>query len=177
MKKLYLPLILFVFLVFEGLAINLLPTEIALSENLFIAHWVLALLVYIAVYYDSRTTYYSIIYAFIFGLLVDIIYTGVLGVYMFSYGLVIYIIHNLQKLLQRNFFVLILLGIFSFLMADSFIYLIYYVVGITEMVWQDYLVRRLLPTIVANLVFFIILFPIFKKRIGRWGNEQLNKED
>ncbi len=175
MKKLYLPLILFILLVLEGLAINLLPKEIALSEYLIIAHWVLAFLVYIAVYYDSGSTYYSVFYAFLFGLLIDILYTGILGVYMFSYGLIIYIIHGLQKFLQRNFFVLILLGILAFLMADLFIYFVYSVVGITEMVWKDYLLQRLLPTIFSNLLFFLILFPVFKKSIVRWGNEQLDK--
>ena len=175
MKKVYLPLILFAFVVFEGLAINLLPNEIALSEYLVIAHWVLALLVYVAVYYDTESTLYSVFYAFIFGLLIDIIYTGILGVYMFSYGIVIYVIHGLQKLLQRNFYVLILLGAVAFLMADLLIYLMYSVVGITDMVWKEYLLQRLLPTTIANLVFFLILFPIFKKSIVRWGNEQLNK--
>lgn len=175
MKRLYLPLILFIFVILEGVAINLLPTEIVLSNYLIIAHWVLAFLVYIAIYYDTGSTYYSIMYALIFGLLIDIIYTGVLGVYMFSYGGVIYIIHGLQKLLQRNFFVLVLLGVAAFLMADFSIYLIYFVVGITEMVWQDYLLQRLIPTILANLLFLLILFPIFKKNIVRWGDEQLTK--
>ena len=175
MKRLYLPLILFILVILEGVAINLLPDELALGDYLIIAHWVLAFLVYIAIYYDTGSTYYSIVYALTFGLLIDIIYTGVLGVYMFSYGLVIYIIHGLQRLLQRNIFVLLLLGVAAFLMSDIFIYLVYFVVGITEMVWRDYLLQRLIPTILANLLFLLILFPIFKKNIVMWGDEQLSK--
>ena len=175
MKRLYLPLILFIFVILEGLAIDLLPKEIVLSEYLIIAHWVLAFLVYIAIYYDTESTYYSVVYAFIFGLLIDIVYTGILGVYMFSYGIVIYIVRGLQKLLQRNLFVLLLLSIGTFIMADLLIYIMYYVVGITEMMWKDYLVNRLIPTIFANLLFILILFPIFKKSIVRWSREQLTK--
>lgn len=175
MKKVYLPLILFILVVLEGLAINLLPNEIVLSDYLIIAHWVLVFLVYISVYYDEEDTYYSIVYAFIFGLFIDVIYTGILGVYMFSYGVAIYALHGLQRLFHRNFFVLLLLGVTAIVMADLFIYVMYSVVGITDMVWQDYLLRRLLPTLLANLLFLLILFPLFKKTIVRWSDEQLDK--
>ncbi|MHA6252119.1 rod shape-determining protein MreD [Oceanobacillus sp. CAU 1775] len=176
MKRIYLPLILFFLVIFEGVAINLLPTSIALSDYLIIAHWVLVFLIYIAIYYDTESTYYSVVYAFIFGLLIDIIYTEVLGVYMFSYGLTIYIIHGLQRLLQRNIFVLILLGILGLMIAELSIYTIYYVVNITGMIWQDYLLQRLLPSIAANLIFLLILYPLFKKKMVHWGNEQLSND-
>lgn len=177
MKKIYLPLILFVLVIAEGLSINLLPDEIALSDYLIIAHWVLAFLVYIAVYYDTEDTYYAIAYAFIFGLLIDIIYTGVLGVYMFSYGIVMYIIHKLLKLLQRNIYVLFLSGAAAIFLGDFFIYMMYAVVGITGIIWQDYLLIRSVPTLLANLVFFLLLFPLFRKRLVRWSNEQLDQSN
>lgn len=174
MKKAYLPLILLVLVIFEGLAINLLPKEIALSDYLIIAHWVLAFLVYIAVYYDLEDTYYSIVYAFMFGLLIDVVYAGVLGVYMFSYGIAIYAVHGLQKILHRNFYVLLLLCVTAIALADGLIYLMYTVIGVTDMIWSDYLLRRLLPTILANLLFLLLLFPLLKKRIVRWSEEQLD---
>src|SRR5699024_190326 len=173
--KLYLPLILLIIVIFEGVAINLLPTALILTDYLIIAHWVLVFLVYIAIYYDTESTYYSVLYAILFGLLIDILYTGILGVYMFSYATVIYVIHGLQKLLQRNFFVLLLLGFTAIVSADFLIYAMYYVVGITEMAGQDYLMQRLVPTILANFLFLLILFPIIKKSITRWGDEQLSK--
>jgi rod shape-determining protein MreD len=174
MKKAYLPLILFVLVILEGLAVNLLPQRFVLSEYLIIAHWVLAFLVLIAVYYDEEDTYYSIAYAFIFGLLIDVIYTGILGVYMFSYGAVIYVIHALLKVLHQNFYVYLLSGAVAFVLADCFIYIMYAVIGVTDMVWQDYLLKRSLPTLLANLLFLLLLFPLFKKRVVRWGEEQLD---
>ncbi|MCF3941889.1 rod shape-determining protein MreD [Oceanobacillus alkalisoli] len=175
MKKAYLPLILLVLVIVEGLAINLLPNEIVLSTNLIIAHWVLVFLVYIAVYYDVEDTYYSITYAFIFGLLIDVVYTGILGIYMFSYGIAIYAIHGLQKLLHRNFYVLLILGVTAIAVADGLIYMMYTVIGVTDMIWSDYLLRRMLPTILANLLFLLLLFPLFKKRIVQWSKEQLDR--
>lgn len=176
MKRIYLPLILLFLVIFEGLAINLLPTSIVLSDYLVIAHWVLVFLIYIAIYYDTESTYYAVVYAFIFGLLIDVIYTGILGVYMFSYGLTAYMIHGLQRLLQRNIYVLIFLGVLGLIIAELSIFIMFYVVGITNMILQDYLLQRLLPTVLANLIFLLILFPIFKKKMVHWGNEQLSHD-
>lgn len=177
MTKIYLSLILFFFLVVEGVAIDLLPNSLVLSDYYIIAHWILAVLVYIAIYYDISNTYYSVLYAFIFGLLIDIVYTELLGVYMFSYGIVIYIIHELQKMLQRNLFVLSLLGVIAITLADLLIYIMYSVAGITEMIWKDYFGIRLIPTVFANLLFLYILYPFLKERAARWGDQQVRKRN
>lgn len=79
MKHLYLPLILFLLLITEGVALEILPSSIVLSDTLIVPHWVFICLIFIAVLYDNENTYYSVLYALIFGILIDIVYTGVLG--------------------------------------------------------------------------------------------------
>src|SRR5690625_6724150 len=86
MKRLYLPLILFLFMVLEGVALELLPAKLVMSNSIIVPHWVFIFLAFIAVFFDEENTYYSVLYAVIFGLLIDVVYTGVLGVYMFSYA-------------------------------------------------------------------------------------------
>src|SRR5690625_4122041 len=98
MKRLYLPLILFLFIVLEGVALDLLPVQLLSAQTLIVPHWVFIILIFIVIFYDKEDTYYSIVYAVIFGLLIDIVYTGILGIYMFSYGFGIYIIHELTRL-------------------------------------------------------------------------------
>ncbi|APC48135.1 rod shape-determining protein MreD [Virgibacillus halodenitrificans] len=173
MKRLFLPFFLFLFLVSEGVALELLPPSLITGNLLIVPHWVFMFLVLIAIFYDKEDTYYSVLYGFIFGLLIDIVYTGVLGVYMFSYALVIYVIHGLKKMLHGNVFVSILLGIVGLSLADIAINVIYTVAGIASMVWKDYLLYRLLPTLLLNLVFLLFLYPIFVKRLTRWGRDQL----
>ena len=41
-------------------------------------------------------------FAIVFGLLVDIVYTGTLGVYMFAYGLALFIIAFLREVLATQ---------------------------------------------------------------------------
>ena len=173
MKRLYIPLILFLLTILEGVALDLLPSELIMSDMLMVPHWVFAFLVYMAVFYDNDNTYHSVVYALLFGLLIDIVYTGILGIYMFTYALIIYIIHGLKKMLQGNFYVLLLLGAVGFILVDLSIYVIYMVVGLTDMVWENYLTGRLLPTGASNLVFLLIVYPFIAKRLARWGREQL----
>ncbi|WP_206207823.1 rod shape-determining protein MreD [Virgibacillus profundi] len=173
MKRLYLPLFLFLFLILEGVALELLPASLIMSDYLIVPHWVFIFLVYLAIFYDEENTYFSVVYALAFGLLIDIVYTGILGVYMFSYGLITYIIHGVKKVLHGNFYVTVLLGLMGLALADISINGIFIVVGISDMLWKDYFTYRLLPTVISNLVFLLVLYPVMVKRLIRWSKEQL----
>lgn len=173
MKRLYLPLVLFLFLVLEGVALEMLPENLLKSDLFFVPHWVFVFLVFIAIFYERNNTYHSVVYALIFGLLIDIVYTGILGIYMFSYGISIYIIHGLKKVLHGNLYVTILLCALGIALSDISINIIFSLVGMSEIMWKDYFSNRLLPTVISNLIFLLLLYPIFAKRITRWGREQL----
>lgn len=176
MKRVYLPLILFLVLALEGVALELLPSNLLRTDLLIVPHWVLVILVFLTIFYDYDSTYFSVMYALIFGLLVDVVYTDVLGVYMFSYALTIYAIHSMKKLLHGNIFVTVLLGAGGLVLSDIMIYLIYMVVGLTDTVWVDYLSSRLLPTVLSNLLFLLVLYPFLAKRLMNWRKEQINKD-
>lgn len=173
MKPFYLPLILFFLMISEGVALEILPPGIALSETFIIPHWVFICLVYICIFYDKKNTYYSILYALIFGFLIDIVYTGILGVYMFSYAIVIYFIHGMDKLLHTSVYTTTLLGLFGLVLAEITINVIFSVVGLSDMPWYEYTVYRLLPTALANIIFLLAVYPFLPKWFRKWGSEQL----
>ncbi|WP_164668479.1 rod shape-determining protein MreD [Virgibacillus doumboii] len=175
MNRLYIPLILFFFLVLEGVALELLPASLVTNELIIVPHWVFIFLLFLAIFYDRENTYLSVLYGIVFGLLIDIVYTGVLGVYMFSYAVIIYIIHGLTKMLHANFFAVILLGVAGLVLTELSINTIFSVVGITEMVWKDYLLYRMIPTLIANLLFLLVLYPLMTRRIASWGDERFSK--
>ncbi len=171
MKRLYLPLILFLFIVLEGVALDLLPNQLLSTSTLIVPHWVLVILIYIVIFYDLEDTYYSIVYGVIFGLLIDIVYTGVLGIYMFSYGFGIYIIHELRRLVHTNFYTVMIIGIIGISLTDLFIHTIYKMIGLADVMWEEYLLLRLVPTVLANLILLIIFYPLFKKWLVKWSSE------
>ncbi|MFC0522458.1 rod shape-determining protein MreD [Pontibacillus salicampi] len=173
MKRLYLPLSLLVLLVLEGTAMDFLPTKWLLADFHFIPHWVLVFLIFMAIFYDYDSTYYCVMYGIIFGLLIDLIYTDMLGVYMFTYGLVVYVIHGVKKMLHSNVFVTLLLTVVAIVFADIAIYVFYSFIKATTLAWESYLYRSLLPTLAANLLFALVLFPIFPRKLQEWSETQL----
>jgi rod shape-determining protein MreD len=173
MRHIFLPLILLLLVALEGVAFDILPSSLIDGDIMITPHWVLMFLVLIAIFYDRNDSYHSIIYAVIFGLLIDIVYTGILGVYMFTYAVVIYIIRELRNILHSNIYSSLLFGIISITIAELIINLIYYVVGIMNSVWMDYLMERLLPSILANSIFLLIIYPLFAKRLDKWRNSKI----
>lgn len=171
MRRYFIALICLFLLVMQGMAMSLLPANLVYSDLLMTPHWVLTFLFIVTMFYDHDNTYHAVWYALVFGLLLDVVYTGVLGVYMVTYALVVYIIHGLNKLLHANFIAASLLTIVGVAMADTFLYVIYSFVQITEMSWGDYALLRLLPTLAANMIFFIILYPLVKERLSLWSED------
>lgn len=173
MKRLFLPLILFFLLVMEGVALELLPSTFINGDWNIIPHWVLIFLILIAMFYDRTDTYVSVAYAIIFGLLFDIVYTEIIGVYMFTYAVIIYLIHGLMKFLHDNFYVTLGMMIGGMIATDGLIYFIYIVIGMVDSPWNDYFIYRLVPTLIANLLFLIIIYP-FTKLLVKWRKEYLS---
>ncbi|WP_366247244.1 rod shape-determining protein MreD [Terribacillus aidingensis] len=175
MKKLYLPLIMLLIVCFEGVATAMLPEQFIGGDTWLIPHWSLLFLVLIAMLYDLDNSYYSLLYALIFGLLKDIVYTDMLGVYMFTYGFSIYLILELRRVLHGNILVAAVLGMLSIVFADIIGYFIYHLIGITPLGFGTYLLHRLLPTLGANLIMLVILYLIFHKPLQKWSDSQLRR--
>ncbi|ARI76927.1 rod shape-determining protein MreD [Halobacillus mangrovi] len=171
MRRYFIGLLCLFLLVMQGMAMSLLPSSLVYSDLLMTPHWILIFLLIVTVFYDNDNTYYAVWYALFFGLLLDVVYTGVLGVYMATYAIVIYIIHGLNKLLHANFVTASILAVVGVALADTILYVVYSFVQITAMAWWDYVVLRLLPTLAANMIFFIILYPLVKERVFNLGEE------
>ncbi|QTM99956.1 rod shape-determining protein MreD [Sediminibacillus dalangtanensis] len=174
MVKFYLPLFLLLLLVLEGVAVDFLPNSLVTGRWMIAAHWVLLYLVLISIFYDLENTYVSVLYAIAFGLMIDIVYTSVLGVYMFIYPLVVYGIHGLKKLLHTNFLVALVLSALAVALADTGVYIVYSFIGLTELPWQDYFYIRLIPTLLANVLFLLLIYPLTKQKLVKWSTDRFN---
>src|SRR5690625_3735277 len=173
MKKLIIPIILFLLLVLEGVAIELLPFNLIPIHYLIVPHWVFVFLVLVNLFFDTSETFFSIIYAVIFGLLIDIVYTDFLGIYMFVYPLSIYVISLLKNIFQANFYITMLLCTIGIIIVETLILFIYTFIGAIDITNHHFLLDRLLPTVLANLLFLSLIYPFMAKRLYRWQMELL----
>lgn len=176
MARIYIPLLLLFLFVIEGVAYDLIPETMLDKGWLIVAHWAFLFLILMALFYDLEHTYYSILAAIIIGLVTDIVYTDIIGVYMFAYGLVIYFVHGIRKVLHANFIVAVFLMIVGVVLADSGTSFVYSFIGVNNMQLTNYLLYRLLPTVIANMLAFIVLYLLFKNRLISWSTDVFDRK-
>lgn len=172
MKQLFFFLILFILLVSEGVAIDLLPNILTSKSTLIVPHWIFVFLFIMVLFYDRQDTFFAIVYGAIFGLFIDVVYVGVLGVYMFVYPLILYIMQLLKTMLQTNIFITIMMTVIGITMIETLLFFIYSFVEIIDTTWSYFMLYRLLPTVLANLILFIPLYFICMDWLMKWSNEQ-----
>ncbi|WP_067837399.1 rod shape-determining protein MreD [Amphibacillus sediminis] len=174
MSRIAPPLILLLLLILQGGVSLLIPASISEAGLIIVIHSVFLFLLLLVMFYDLEDTYYALFFAILSGLLIDIVYTSIIGVYMFSYAIITYFFHGMRKLLHANFYVALILMIIGVGLVDSLLYFIYQFIGVTNMGIADYLSHRLMPTLFVNLLVFLIFYLIFKRKLVKWSNDRFD---
>ncbi|KAB8134730.1 rod shape-determining protein MreD [Gracilibacillus oryzae] len=162
----------------EGTLANVL-TDISFlpSDWQVTSHFLLIFVIFITIFFDQRNTYYSFLFAVLFGLFIDILYTPVIGIYLFVYAVAIYIVRNLMKWLHANFYVTVLMMILGVFTADILAYFLYNIIQIHNMGWNDYFFHRLLPTTGWNVGIGIVFYPLIYKLLRKWQYIKFEQKD
>jgi len=170
MKRIIVPIILLFMLAVEGVAIELLPSSIKFADVYIIPHWILLFLILVALYAYPNNSMIPIIYAALFGLMIDIVYTGMLGIYMFVLAISLYVAQLLNRLLQTNISMILLISAISLLAMEIGLLAIYSLLGFSTMSLWDFFIYRFLPTLIANLLFMVVIYYPSKKILS-WVND------
>lgn len=170
MKRIIIPLLLLFILAFQGVAMELLPPSIKFATLYLTPHWLLLFLILVAGFVYPQKPMIPIMYAAVFGLMTDIVYTGVLGVYMFVIAMSLYVAQLLYRLLQVNLLMVSVISVISVFVVEISLLAIYSLIGFSTMTIGDFFIYRFLPTILANILFLIIIyFP--SRRILLWVSD------
>ncbi len=109
-------------------------------------------------YFINRTNEHVEIWAAIAGLLFDLFYTGILGVYVIVFPIAIIIGRKLYRFLPMN----IVTGLFSFAFNIALINVLAYglnrLMNATNMAAGYFLIHAVIPTVLFNSVLFLILY-------------------
>lgn len=154
-KRFLLVVIVFLAFLFESIFVELIPPERFDIDRVFVPRFMIVLIMLISLFYNRNK---AVLYALIFGLLYDVIYTDIIGVYMFSFPLIVYIISLSMKVLHANLLVVFFLVVLGISLLEGLIFGILYIVNIAQMDWNQFLYDRLFPTLVLNGVFLIIVY-------------------
>lgn len=164
MNRFFLPFLVFIVFISESLFVNFIAVQPLLRQWLLSPRFVLIVLIFMTVYLNKKQ---GMMYGAIFGMLYDVAFTDILGVYMFGLPAICYIISKIMKILQNNIIVVSLTAAFGVAILEFYIYGINLLVHVTTMPLNEFLTLRLYPTLVLSIVFCILFSYLLKKRFQK----------
>ncbi|WP_017755955.1 rod shape-determining protein MreD [Calidifontibacillus oryziterrae] len=159
-RKFLLPFLLFLAFISESIFVEFVPIEAFNIERIFVPRFVMIMLMLLSFFYERNLT---VLYGVIFGLMFDIVYTDIIGVYMFSFAIVVYVISYSMKVLHRNILVILLVSLVGLCFFESLVYGLYKLINIANLEWTAFVNNRLFPTLVLNGFFLIIIYYPMRK--------------
>jgi rod shape-determining protein MreD len=154
MKRFILPALLLFLFTFEGTFVDIVPVIDHENNRIFVPHFMIVLVIFIAIYMGYIR---GMIFGFVFGLLFDIVYTGIIGVHAFIIPLITYIMAKLSGAWQTNIFISSFLVILGIVIIEFFVFGVNYAIGYTTMPVDLFLHTRLIPTIILNSIFVLLV--------------------
>lgn len=137
-------------------------SPIAIGDGLFtlVPRFVIVYLIFIAVYYSRQR---AIIYGIVFGLLYDVFYIDIIGLYAFLYPLICYIAAVIIRYVYKHIVTVMVLALLLIALLEVLSYSFASIIAITSMEPKDFMTSRLIPTMIANSIFVVMFGWIIKK--------------
>lgn len=129
--------------------------EVFLNSHLFLIGLILG-----CFYYSRR---YMMSIAIVLGLIFDMYYYGILGINTVSFPLTVMLIYFVFTYIKPSISMIFISLVIFITIMDSSIYIIQLIFNLIQSNTQAFIVRQLGPTMLLNMVFFILLaYPIQK---------------
>jgi rod shape-determining protein MreD len=176
MQRYLLPVILYVLFLIEGTVMPLIIPSAWQSRIEVAPHFMFVIILFISIYLSRH---WALAYGLAFGMLHDIVYYGpMLGTYTFGLGLVGYLIGLISHRSKANVMMSMILILVGNFLLELIFYGIYRVFQITQLSIGFALTHQVLPSLLINLLFAILVYvPIRKLLENIEANIVRGKED
>lgn len=136
------------------------PIDIGGMEYTLVPRFVIVYLIFLAVYYNQKR---AILLGLILGLLYDMYHIDIIGVYTFLYPLVCYLGALLIRQVHRHIVTVMFLSVILIVLLELLSYFFASLIALTSIHLDEFIVRRLVPTMIANAIFIGMFGWLFKK--------------
>jgi rod shape-determining protein MreD len=171
-KKFLLPLFFFLLFILESIFVQFLPGKVFGHNFILVPHFLFASLLFLTIYVGRKQ---GILYCFIFGLLFDVVYTEILGIYLFLFPLIAYIVSKIMHVMQLNIFVSFIVSIIGIALLEFGVYGLNFIIHVTSLDFNHFLSLRLYPVLVLNAVIMLIFAYPLKRYFEKYA-EMLKEE-
>ncbi|MFC5558162.1 rod shape-determining protein MreD [Ureibacillus thermophilus] len=116
-------------------------------------------LIFLSIYYNPKR---AVAYGLIFGLLYDVFYIDIIGLYTVLYPLVCYIAGWSVKYIHQHLSITTILSVLLVALMEVVLYYFFRFIDFTNLPFIEFFMNRLVPSILANLLYLIMLGWAFK---------------
>ncbi|MDW3868874.1 rod shape-determining protein MreD [Staphylococcus saprophyticus] len=160
MQALYYFLIGIVLFYIDTVIGLVIPMQIGDKDIVFVPHLTLMYLLLICVY---RSFGVAMILAAVFGIVTDLYFGSFYGLYLFGFILFVVIMDFFFKTFYRDNTMLFITVWLSTIFLEIYVAIIYSILGLIAFNFIDFIVFRLIPTLILNFILLVILYPIITK--------------
>ncbi|MDW3899203.1 rod shape-determining protein MreD [Staphylococcus saprophyticus] len=160
MRALYYFLIGIVLFYIDTVIGLVIPMQIGDKNIVFVPHLTLMYLLLICVY---RSFGVAMILAAVFGIVTDLYFGSFYGLYLFGFILFVVIMDFFFKTFYRDNTMLFITVWLSTIFLEIYVAIIYSILGLIAFNFIDFIVFRLIPTLILNFILLVILYPIITK--------------
>ncbi|MBP2240581.1 rod shape-determining protein MreD [Cytobacillus eiseniae] len=164
MRKFLLPPLIVLFFIMESLFVEFVPPTVFAGNYILVPHFLISVILLLTIYGPKN---YGVLYGFLFGLIFDIVYTEIIGIYLLLFPLVAYICYRLMKILQNNMIIAVLISIVGIALLELGAYEMNVLINRTNMSFTIFSADRLLPTLIMNFAFIVIVVYPLKKHFEK----------
>jgi rod shape-determining protein MreD len=160
MHSILLALLTFFVFIFEGTVMQILIPEQIGDNIVLIPRFTMIIVGFIAIYLTPGR---GIVYGLIFGLLYDIIFTNLIGVYTFSIAFVAYVLVFIARFFHGNLFITLVVSLIGVSMLEFLVYGLFTLIGLIDVQIDIFAYQRLFPSLLLNGAFVLIVYFPLKK--------------
>lgn len=146
------------------------PIELNGDFYVLVPRFLIMYLVFIAIYYDRKR---AMLYGLIFGLLYDVFFIDIIGLYSFIFPLMCLVASFIVKFIHHHLLVSTILTLLLVAAVEIILFLFYTSIGIKSMTFADFYQFNLIPTMIANGVFILMFGWLFKYILLNRSNQKL----
>jgi rod shape-determining protein MreD len=175
MQRYFLPVIIYVLFLFEGTVMPLIIPSAWQSRIDVAPHFTFIIILFIAIYVSRH---WALAYGLIFGMIHDIVYYGpMIGPYTFGFGLIGYLIGLISLRSKANMLTSMLLILLGNFLLELILFGIYRIFQITHLSIDFALTHLMLPSMLINLLFAILIYVPIRKLLENVGAALVREED
>ena len=137
-----------------------IPMHFGKIDVIFVPHLTLMYLLILTIY---RSFGVALVLAIFLGLITDLYYGSIYGLYMFGYILAVVVMDRCFKIFYKDKVMIFIIILVSTILIEIYVALIYGLIGFIQFNLIEFLLLRLLPTFIVNLLLLTILYPLMLK--------------